>query len=291
MSAIEITGISKFYGKTEVLKDVNLSIRYNEIFGFLGPNGAGKSTTIRCIMGFIYPEKGLIKVDNELVNRTHYEYRNSIGYISAEGQLNDIWTGKQHVEFVNATRNNCRDISPDVERLGLDLEKKVKELSTGNKKKLSFILGLMPQPKILILDEPTAGLDPLLQETIYEMLLEFKKNGGCVFFSSHNLSEVERICDRIAIIRSGEIVANETMNSIREKSVHIAKVTVKAGGKIPDLSKFGVINSQTPDSVTMHIEGDINSFISAVSKYDLADLSFEHAGLEEVFINYYQGSK
>lgn len=291
MSIIEISGVTKTFGKKTALNDVSLSINSGEIFGFLGPNGAGKSTTIRCIMGSIFPDSGTIEINKLPVDRSHAQYREYVGYVPSDLQLNEKWSGDDHISFFRSLRKNKRDIANDISRLSLDTTEHVKHLSTGNKQKLAFLLALMAQPKVLILDEPTKGLDPILQETMYEMLLEFKENGGCVFFSSHNLSEVERISDRIGIIRAGKIVANETMETLREKHVHIAKVVVADNENLPDVSSFGEVSSQTSNSLTIRIEGDLNAFMHAISQVHVLDLTIEHANLEDVFMRFYEEKK
>ena len=288
MSIISISEVSKSFGKKIALDRVDLEINQGEIFGFLGPNGAGKSTTIRCIMGFIYPDNGIIKVDDLLVDRTHSLYRESIGYVPSDLQLNPNWTGDEHISFVREARNVSTSIDKEIKKLSFDATEKVKYLSTGNKQKLAFLLALMVKPKILILDEPTKGLDPLLQEVFYEMLIEFKNSGGCVFFSSHNLPEVEHLCDRIGIIRAGKIVANETMESLRQKNVLIAKIIFNAGEKIPDFSSASQVISVSDRSVHLRVEGDINPLIREISKYNVVDVSIEHANLEEVFMHFYE---
>ncbi|HMS25637.1 MAG TPA: ABC transporter ATP-binding protein [Acidimicrobiia bacterium] len=291
MNIIEISHVTKTFGKNIALDDVTLEIDAGEIFGFLGPNGAGKSTTIRCLMGYIFPNSGNITVKGLPVDRSHAKYREHIGYVPSDLQLNQNWTGEQHIEFLREARSIRSSIDNEIARLSFDPSEKVKHLSTGNKQKLAFLLALMTRPDILILDEPTKGLDPLLQEVMYEMLMEFKGEGGCVFFSSHNLAEVERLCDRIGIIRSGKIVANETMDSLRQKNVHIVTVISKANENLPDLSSFGKIMSHSDRSVRLRIDGDINLFLREVAKYEVSDVSIEHANLEDVFMHFYEDKK
>jgi ABC-2 type transport system ATP-binding protein len=290
MSLIEITGVSKSFGTKLALDNIDLTIEGGEIFGFLGPNGAGKSTTIRCVMGLIYPTSGTITIDGENVDRAHASYRSKIGYVPSDLHLNESWTGQEHINFVHNTREDFIDPAELIERLSIDVNEKVKQLSTGNKQKLALLLGMLSNPKILILDEPTKGLDPLFQEEIYEILLEFKAQGGCVFFSSHNLSEVERLCDRIGVIRDGKIVANETMESLRHLHVHEVTVMFAPDGELPDLSSFGEIISTVERTVTMRVEGDINPFLREIAKYNVADVGIEHANLEDTFMHFYRES-
>lgn len=288
MSVIEITGLSKSFGSKKALDKVNLSINEGEIFGFLGPNGAGKSTTIRCMMGSIFPDQGSISVDGMPVDRKNALYRKNVGYVPSDLQLNDNWTGIQHITYLQEARGLKEDISTLVDRLGIDIEDKAKQLSTGNRQKLGFLLALLHKPKVLLLDEPTKGLDPLLQETMYEILHEFRDNGGCVFFSSHNLTEVERLCDRIGIIRAGKIVANETMESLKNMHIHIVNLVISGDAVVPDFSSFGEVLGKDQRSVSIRIEGDLNPFLKAVALHDVADISIDHASLEDVFLHYYE---
>jgi ABC-2 type transport system ATP-binding protein len=283
---IEVDDVSKSFDKHPVLHDVSFTVDKNTIFGFLGPNGAGKSTTIRCMMGQIFPNKGSIHIANIPVDRSHAESRAHVGYVSSDVQLNDNWTGHDHVSFVEYVRKAPmpREL---VERFSLDLSKKAKQLSSGNKQKLSFVLALIGQPEILILDEPTRGLDPIVQETMYDVLEDFRNDGGCIFLSSHNLNEVERLCDHVAVLREGHIVANETMDSLR--NLHIHNVTVDFGDNSEaDLSSFGTAEHVRAHSVRLQIEGDINPFLQFIAQHQVADLAIEHAPLEDTFLHFYE---
>ena len=291
MSIIELHEVTKTFGKKTALDSVSLSINAGEIFGFLGPNGAGKSTAIRSIMGFIYPDSGEIRVKNLIVDRDNSSYRKFIGYVPSDLQLNLNWTGDEHISFVKDALGLKDSMLKEIDKLSLETDEKVKNLSTGNKQKLSFLLALMARPEILILDEPTKGLDPILQEVFYEMLFEFRNEGGCVFFSSHNLTEVERLCDRIAIIRSGKIVANETMDSLHQKNVHVVKILLNGKDKIENPSTLGEVISISERTLQLRIEGEIQPFIEKVASLKFADLTIEHANLEDVFMHFYEESK
>ncbi|MFN8015986.1 MAG: ABC transporter ATP-binding protein [Acidimicrobiia bacterium] len=290
MSKIILENVTKTFKEKIALDKVSLSIPPGEIFGFLGPNGAGKSTTIRCIMGFIYPDTGNIFVNKEKVDKNNSNYRQIIGYVPSDLHLNDDWTASQHLEFISSSRNVNLNVGSLIERLNLELDTKSKHLSTGNRQKLGFLLALCVEPEVLILDEPTKGLDPILQEAMYEILLEFKNNGGSVFFSSHNLNEVERICDRVGIIRKGQIVANETINDLRGKKIHIVKASF-IDEEVPDFSKFSSKIIVNDKQVEVHIEGDLNSIVREISKHNIADLTIEHASLEDVFLHFYEDKK
>lgn len=288
MSIIEVSNLTKTFGDKKALDNVDLIVKKGEIFGFLGPNGAGKSTTIRCMMGLIFPDSGEIIVDGMPVNKSNSLYRNIVGYVPSDLQLNDNWTGKEHIIFIQKARGISDFPIQLVERLGVDIQPKAKHLSTGNRQKLAFLLALFAKPELLILDEPTKGLDPLFQELIYEILGEFRNDGGCVFFSSHNLAEVERLCDRIGIIREGAIVANETMDSLRHMHMHIVEATFSGTEELPDLSKYGEVIDQFERNVKLRVEGAIGPVLKEFSRYDLIDISINHASLEDVFLHFYE---
>lgn len=288
MAFIELTNLTKTFGKISALDDVNLQIEGGEIFGFLGPNGAGKSTAIRCMMGFLYPDRGSIEIDGSKVERSTTKYLEKVGYVSSDLELNEKWTGNEHINFLMKARNLQNYPSDLIDRLGLKVDENTKNLSSGNKQKLAFILALMHKPSLLLLDEPTKGLDPLLQEEIYKILIEFKNSGGCVFFSSHNLAEVERVCDRVGIIRKGKIVANETMDTLQHKHIHIINVVFVEGIEIPNLSSFGIIDQKSSTEVAVRVEGDINPILKILSQYKLSDIKIDHASLEDTFLHFYE---
>lgn len=291
MSVIEIKGLSKNFGSKKALDNVNLSIEEGEIFGFLGPNGAGKSTTLRCMMGAIFPDEGSIEIDSMKVGRRQSDFRKRVGYVPSDLQLNDNWTGTEHISFIQNARKINNDPTELISRLDIDVQDKAKHLSTGNRQKLAFLLALIHKPKVLLLDEPTKGLDPILQETMYEILQEFRTDGGCVFFSSHNLNEVERLCDRVGIIRSGKIVANETMDSLRHLHVHEVEAVVSDVRALDDIAKYGELILRTKNSISLRVEGDINPLLKALARHDLEDISINHASLEDIFLHFYEEKK
>lgn len=291
MSLIELHEVTKTFGSKIALDNVSFSINKGEIFGFLGPNGAGKSTTIRCMMGLIFPDSGQIQINGTAVNKSSSSYREKIGYVPSDLELNNLWSGKDHISYIQNARGISEFPTALVERLGLDLNEKSKQLSTGNRQKLAFVLALFTKPDILILDEPTKGLDPLFQELVYQILAEFKEDGGCVFFSSHNLTEVERLCDRIGIIRAGKIVANETMDSLRHMHIHEVQAVFAEVETVPDLSGFGEIMRSSNNSVTLRVEGTLNPILETLSRHALVDLSIDHASLEETFLHFYEDKK
>ncbi|TSC92557.1 MAG: antibiotic transport system ATP-binding protein, partial [Candidatus Berkelbacteria bacterium Licking1014_85] len=200
MIVIQINNLKKHFGKIKALDGVDFEVNEGEIFGFLGPNGAGKTTTIRCIMDFINPTSGEINIFGRDSHKDSVELKKLIGYLPSENRLYSDWTGYDHVDFIAKLRGKDKIADILIKKLDYDPSRIVKHLSTGNRQKLSFILALINKPKLLILDEPTNGLDPLLQNKIYEILHDLQKEGTTILMSSHNLHEVEEICTRAAII-------------------------------------------------------------------------------------------
>ena len=225
-AVLSISSLAKSYGHEKALENISFQVKKGEIFGFLGPNGAGKTTTIRCIMDFIRPDKGWIKVLGQDSHQQATPLKTAIGYMPSDGQLIDRWNSVEHLRFYRSIRQNSnKNINQLVRALDLNPRTLVKQLSSGNRQKLGFILSLVGNPELLILDEPTKGLDPMAQNTFYEILRSYTHQGGTVLLSSHNLSEVERVCSNVAIIRKGRIVADMSMQDIRAMKTHIITAT------------------------------------------------------------------
>lgn len=284
---LRIEKLTKYYGKTLGVEDINLDIKKGEIFGFIGPNGAGKSTTIKCILNFLNKDSGTILVNNEPVTD---KLKEIIGYLPSEMNLYEDLTVKQMIDYNNSFyKKNCHEkASYLVNKLELDLNKKIDELSLGNLKKLGIVLALMHDPKLVILDEPTSGLDPLMQEVFFEIMLEEKKKGTSIFFSSHNLNEVKKICDRVAIIRKGKIVeVNDIKNIVKNKFVII---TVRAHDikKIKFPLKDMKIKEMTDEMLTFVYQDDINEIIHLLKDVKLEELLIEEPTIEEIFMHYYK---
>ncbi|MBU0707501.1 ABC transporter ATP-binding protein, partial [Patescibacteria group bacterium] len=224
MSTIEVKDFKKHYGKVKAVDGVSFNVEPGEIFGFLGPNGAGKTTTIRTMMDFMRPTAGKITILGlDSVDDT-VQLKGKIGYLSGEIRLYSKWTGKEHIDFVRSLNSKKKDTSKElIGRFGLDPSVKTKQLSTGNRQKLGIIMALMLEPEVLIMDEPTTGLDPLLQNTVYDLLREVTQQGSTVFVSSHNLAEVDKMCDKVGIIKNGKMVAIESVQSLKQKRMHIAE--------------------------------------------------------------------
>lgn len=287
-AAISIKNVTKLYGNKRGINGVNLSVAQGEIFGFLGPNGAGKTTTIRCLMDFIRPNSGSIKILGKDAHQDSVEIKANTGFLSSDPALYGKWTGQQYLDFFAQLRGKA-NIDDIVRRLDLDLNVQFQHLSSGNKQKLAVILALYGTPKLIIMDEPTKALDPLLQQEIYAILHEYKKSGGTVFVSSHNLPEVEKICDRVAVIREGKIVAEETMQSIREMAIHLVTISSQTAINAKDFDFPNVEIAHSSDKHTLlKVKGDLNPVMRTVTKYKLKDLEVTHANLEDIFLEYYK---
>jgi len=294
--AIEFNEITKRFSKTNALKELSLTVKSGEIFGFLGPNGAGKTTAIRIITGFIKPTVGTVLIngldswlDKEYISQTlGFVPDNSNTFSSRSGaQLLEFWTGLQKTEPV--MREEIID-RLDFPRDALD--RPVRTYSQGMMKKLNIIQAFQNDPRILVLDEPTSSLDPLVQKNFFEMLIEFKEKGATIFMSSHALAEVEKICDRIGIIRKGKIIATENMLSISEKYERRMEITF-ADDNTPDLSSIpNVIKVVKKGNILyLRVVGPVNAIIDSFSSYQIQDLIFERARLDEIFLSYYDEEK
>ena len=287
---LELNKINKSFGKKDAVRNLSISIHQGEIYGFLGPNGAGKTTTIRMIMDFIRPTSGAVTILGQKNADGLSNARQQIGFLSADSVLFPEWNAIRHIKYVEALRGSASNGLELAKRFDLDINNKYKHLSSGNQQKLGLILAIMHSPKLLILDEPTRGLDPIWQAEIYDILNDFKKQGGAVFMSSHNLSEVQKICDRVGIIKDGKLVASETMDTLRK--IHTHQITVQFQNKI-DLNVFSKIKNAeivktTDKTLLANVTGDLNSFITEISKHKVHDLEVTHISVEETFLRHYK---
>ncbi len=291
MVAIETRKLTKFYGAVPGIKNLDLSVNEGEVFGFIGPNGAGKSTTIRLLLNLIFPTSGTAKVLGLDAVNDSPEIKRQTGYLPAESAFYDKLTVKELIEYsagFYGLKNWKKRRDKLAEALNLDLKRRLLDLSSGNKKKASILQALLHEPKLLILDEPTGGLDPLMQSTFYELIEEENRRGATVFFSSHVLSEVQRICSRAAIIRRGELVKIENIEDLKSKyykkfTVHFAANT----GEDFNLEGAGNLTSDG-DRIKFVYSGDLNVALNYLSSFDVRNLSVEDPTLEEIFMHYYQ---
>lgn len=286
---LEIQNLTKYYGKIRGVENLSLKLKEGEIFGFIGPNGAGKSTTIRSIMNLINKTSGKVLIENKEFNKDDVEIKEKIGYLPSEIYLYDDLTVKEMLDYHESFYK--KDIHKRrtglVKRLQLDEKKKIEDLSLGNLKKLGIILALVHEPKILILDEPTSGLDPIMQNVFYDLLKEEKKKGRTVFYSTHILSEVSRVCDRLGIIKDGTLIKVEKMEELSQKNLIFVTITSK---QVNDIEKDLKISVISREENTIKFGNNLlpDELIKKLSKYKIDKILIEEATLEEMFLHYYQ---
>lgn len=290
MAAIQVQKLKKYFGKTKAVDGVSFEVNEGEILGFLGPNGAGKTTTIRCLMDFLRPDEGKIEIFGQDAQKNSATLKGDIGYLSSETDLYNSWTGADHIHFLEKIRGISQFDEELVKNLKFDPRKKAGALSTGNKQKLGLILALMHQPKLLVLDEPTVGLDPLLQNYIYEILKAEAAKGNTIFMSSHNLAEVEKICDRVIVLKEGKIIDTESINDIKRKRIYTVYAYFE--GEVPKkelvINRVGLVE-EFSDGLALRIKGDIKPLLTKLASYkNLKDIEISHASLEEVFMEFYK---
>ncbi|MCK5811609.1 MAG: ABC transporter ATP-binding protein [Clostridiales bacterium] len=290
MKIIETTNLTKFYGKNKGIEDVSLSINEGEIFGFIGPNGAGKSTTIRLLLSLIYPTSGKATIFGKNCFKYGHEIRNDIGYLPSEVFYYDKMRVKELLKYSASfyKGDHSKRIIELADIMELDLNRKIDELSYGNKKKVGIVQGLLHQPKLIILDEPTSGLDPLMQQKFFDLILEENKKGATVFFSSHILGEVQKLCNRVAIIREGHIVKIEDIKTLRNDNYK--KVSIRTSNHNQKVFAIeGISNIEQVDGeINFFFNGDINVLLSLITKHKVNDVIIEEPTLEEIFMHYYK---
>ncbi|HBG81672.1 TPA: ABC transporter ATP-binding protein [candidate division CPR2 bacterium] len=289
MAVIEVKNLEKHYGNTKAVQGICFDVEKGEVFGFLGPNGAGKTTTIRCIMDFVRPTAGNISVLELDTQANSEELKGKIGYLSGDVRLYENWTGEEHFEFIQNIRGKSKSLLKLAKDFDYNPKIKVKNLSSGNKQKLGLILAFMSEPEVLILDEPTTALDPLLQNAVYDVIKSFSEKGRTVFMSSHNLAEVERVCSRVGIIKQGKMITTENIQNLKGKKIHV--VNVSFAGKFSKSSFKGdgiSIQKEVPGGLVLNVKGDINQILREISKYEVKDVEINHASLEDIFLEYYE---
>jgi len=295
---IRIKGLTKYYGPTRGIEDLDLEVQSGEIFGFLGPNGAGKTTTIRCMMNTLLPTKGEIKISDELVSRRNPSLREKIGYVPGELALPEYYTVNEFLNYIEAMRAKPamrRQEIIDRFDLNSNLSKKIGALSKGNKQKVGIVAAFMNDPDVLIMDEPTAGLDPLLQQEVYKLLLESKNEGKTLFMSSHNLEEVQRVCDRVGIVNDGFLISIQDIDSLNKDVPRILEARLRN----PDekrLNEFGnrLLEFRKRDNIVrllIRMEDSIKDNIGILLAMDPEELIYPPASLEEFFLQFYEGKK
>lgn len=286
---LEIQNLTKYYGKILGVENLSLKLEEGEIFGFIGPNGAGKSTTIRSIMNLINKTSGRVLVENKEFNKDDIDIKEKIGYLPSEIHLYDDLTVKEILDYHESfyKKNIHKRRIELVKKLELDEKKKIEDLSLGNLKKLGIVLAFMHNPKILILDEPTSGLDPIMQNIFYDLLKEEKEKGNTVFYSTHILNEVSKICDRVGIIRNGKLIKVEKIEELSKKNLTFVTITSKEIKDIVDDLKVKVISKEV-NTIKFGNNLPHNELIKKLSKYNIERILIEEATLEDMFLHYYK---
>ncbi|MFD3166208.1 ATP-binding cassette domain-containing protein [Herpetosiphon sp. NSE202] len=292
-TVVQTTNLCKTYGKNRGIDDLNLQVLQGEVFGYLGPNGAGKTTTIRTILDFIRPTSGNAQIFGLDSQRDSLAIHQKISYLPGELVMYEKMTGSEMLNYFAQLRGNVSQqaIKQLAERLELDLKRPIRTLSKGNKQKVGLVQAFMGQPELLILDEPTSGLDPLVQQTFYQLVLEAKNAGRTVFLSSHVMSEVEHICDRVGIIRAGKLLAIDTVKALKARArrtldLYFAQpVEPSAFAHIPNIDDLQVLGNHVHCAVT----GSIDQLIKTAAQFELRDLVSQATDLEDIFLAYYKG--
>ena len=286
---LQIENLSKYYGKQRGVEHVGLALQEGEIFGLIGPNGAGKSTTIRSVMNMLNKTEGTVTFLGKQLDKNSIDLKRQIGYLPGEVFLYEDMKVSQMLDYHQSFYKE--DLSEKrkylVEALQVDESKKNEDLSLGNRKKVGIVLALMHSPKLLILDEPTSGLDPIMQKQFQNLLLEEKQRGTTIIYSTHILSEVSQICDRVGIVRDGRLIkVDEVENLSRHTLQHVTIVSVDAG-KIAEKMKLHEYDL-SEDTLKFKYDGDINALLKVISCYPITHLNIEEPSIEEIFMHYYQ---
>ena len=291
--AIETEKLTKSYGrKARGIEEVDLAVEEGEVFGFLGPNGAGKTTMVRTLLGFLRPTGGRGEVFGYDIRKDSVEIRARVGNLPGEFALEDKMTGEGLLRFFARLRGvkdlgYARELA---ERLGAELHRPMRRLSRGNKQKIGLVQAMFHRPPLLVLDEPTGGLDPLVQEEFLDIIEEVKAEGRTVFFSSHNLAEVERVCDRVGIIRGGSLVAVETTDTLIDKSFrHVVLTFTEDVDPGPFEALSGVKDLKAGGNrLAFTLYDDLDEMVKLASGHELVNMEYERPSLEEVFLTYYE---
>jgi len=289
---IRTHALTKAYGRKIALRDLDLTIMQGEIFGYLGPNGAGKTTTLRLLLGMLRPTSGRAEVLGLDAWGDAVAVHRRVGYVPGEPALYDRMTGRQHLDYFGHLRGHvdAKRSAGLAERLDLDLGSPARALSRGNRQKLALVLALMSQPELLVLDEPTSGLDPLVQQEFYALLHEHTTAGGSVLLSSHVLGEVQRVADRIGVLRAGRLVAVERLDDMRGKALHHVTATFADTVSTADFATLPGVRDLVVSDHAMTCSAPqtaLDGLLKEITRHTVIDFGCDEAGLEEMFMAYY----
>ncbi len=290
---IALTGVTKVYRGGGGVRDLSLEVGWGEVFGFLGPNGAGKTTTIRMLLDLIRPQSGSVRLFGLDARTDAVAAHRRLGYLPGELALYERLSARETFAHFARLRGGPDEATVEnwARELDLELDRPVRVLSRGNRQKVGLIGAMMNEPDLLVLDEPTVGLDPLVQRTVHRRLREAATAGRTVFLSSHVLSEVAEVADRVGLIRDGRLIAIERVSEIRARAVHAVEVRVGAGAGLAALEGLGgvTVRERIEDGLRLEVVGSLNPILAALAGLDVLDLSVHEPSLEEVFLSYYDG--
>ena len=293
-NVIEIRQLTKDYGNNRGIFDVSLSVKKGEVFGFLGPNGAGKSTTIRHLMGFIQADQGSCQINGLDCLRDHARIQQALGYLPGEIAFMDDMTGLEFIKFM-AKMKGMTDLTKAyelMERFELNPQGKIKKMSKGMKQKIGIICAFMHDPELLILDEPSSGLDPLMQNRFIELVLEEKQRGKTIFMSSHIFEEIERTCDRTAMIKDGRLISIEELQTLKASKHKTYQITFATQELVEQFMNEGFECKQVESNVIKVVpRNNLNYLLATLSRYDIIDLDITKPTLEELFLHFYGGDE
>jgi ABC-2 type transport system ATP-binding protein len=305
---LRVEGLTKYYGHeyrfgsrkiggnvVKAVQDVSFSVHKGEIFGFLGPNGAGKSTTMRCIMNYLKIQSGSIEVLGLDYKKDALEIRKHIGYLPGDVALYGNFTGMELIEYFGNFRSIDKEMLKTLRAIfKVNLKRKIGSLSSGNRQQVAVIAALVSNPDLLILDEPTGGLDPLMAANLHKLLIELRNQGKTIFLSSHDLAEVQKVCDRVGIIREGRMIVIETVEKLLEKSLQALTIEFEPSSKIPSEDDFcGLSNvirvqkNHQNSKFRLKIKEDVNDLLKFLTGYQVKRMTLTDASLEEIFLHYY----
>lgn len=289
--AIETRQLTKFYGKSRGVVDLNLDVRRGEIYGFVGPNGAGKTTTVRLLLDLIRPTRGSATILGMEVGSQSKAIRGSTGFLPGELRMYDNLTGRQLLRYFGSVRGvaDMTYVHELAERLSAELNRRIGTLSRGNKQKIGVLQALMHRPDLVLFDEATSGLDPLMQQELYGILEEYRAQGGTVFFSSHYLDEVERICNRVGVIRDGTLILSDTLEAIQEKQVRRLRLEFAAPPPANFLTAVPGVQKESQEGTTVIalVQDNLAGALKEAAQYTVTDIEYEERRLEDIFLQYY----
>ena len=294
-TVIDTAKLTKYYGKQLGIEDVDLEVKRGEVFGYLGPNGAGKTTTIRTLLDFIRPTRGSATVFGLDIRQSSVDIHRRVGYLNGELALYNNMTGEDLLKYLGNLRGGLdwKYVRELAARFQCDLPRRIQGLSMGNKQKLGLLQAFMHKPELLILDEPTNGLDPLMQHEFYDLLTETKKEGRTIFLSSHILPEVEKVCDRVGIIRQGKLVTVETIealksHSVRQLEIHFARaIPMEKFNNVPGIRDILVQDKL----LTCNVVGSLDALVKAAAQFEVINIISHEPSLEDIFMTYYNEGK